>query len=167
MTRHYPLLVALGAVLAATLASPAPRAATMQPARIEGLTKPQFDALPPDASITVHGATMTKKAFLAQQSAARDRFVKLRDGLQAKAKADFASRRAAFLKKQQSELSAANAKLAAEAQKLKAEEARSPNYAALSKEGAALVAKSRNASPAERAQFDKRAQEILDALKRH
>jgi hypothetical protein len=130
---------------------------------VGGLTKPQFDALPANAIVMQKGGMrMTKSEIVARATKQRADAMALRQ----QRLRDFQAHRARVLSDDQAKLRAKNAKLYAELTRLhQAQVAMSPQRQALEREARDISMRSRNASPAERAQLNQRAAMALRQLR--
>ena len=127
------------------------------------MTREQFQALPPDAVIEINGETITKSAFRARNVKAVEEAAKRLPELRARARAQSDARRKAFLDKRAAELAEANKKVEAEVAKLVAADAakHGPNWEARKKQAADLLERAAKASPLERSELEKQADNLL------
>ena len=129
---------------------------------VGGLTKPQFDALPANAIVMQKGKRIAKSEIIARAAKERaDATARRQQRVR-----DFQAHRARVLSDDQAKLRAKNAKLYAELTWLhQAQVAMSPQRQALEREARDISMRSRNASPAERAQLNQRAAMALRQLR--
>jgi colicin import membrane protein len=162
----WKLIVAVAAGLASTapviaIAEEKPTAPTAVSAK--DLTREQFHALPADAVIEINGESITKSAFQARNIKAVEEAAKRLPELRARARAQSDARRKALLEKRAAELAEANKKAEAEIARLvDADTAKhGPNWAARKKQAAELLEQAAKASPTERSELEKQADELL------
>ena len=162
----WKLIVAVAAGLASTasviaIAEEKPTAPAAVSAK--DLTREQFQALPPDAVIEINGESITKSAFQARNIKAVEEAAKRLPELRARARAQSDARRKVFLDKRAAELAEANKKAEAEIARLVAADAakHGPNWAARKKQAAELLEQAAKASPIERSELEKQADELL------
>jgi hypothetical protein len=128
----------------------------------QGLTKPQFDALPANAIVMQKGKRIAKSEIIAR--AAKERADSMARGQQRVR--DFQAHRARVLSAEQAKLRTKNARLYAELTRLhQVQVAMSPQRQALYREASDISMRSRNASAAERAQLNQRAAVALRQLR--
>ncbi len=134
--------------------------------RAEGLTQQQFDALPDSAVLQHKGVRFTKGEFRARALGAHAQAEAKRQSLGAEKRAKFEAYRSKFLTNQQAKLQQLNAGFRAEVTRLQQHHAAqmTPQRQALHRQAWDLVGRARKAPPAERAQFDQRAAQILQRL---
>ena len=161
----WKLIVAVAAGLASTapviaIAEEKPTAPAAVSAK--DLTR-EFHALPPDAVIEINGESITKSAFQARNIKAVEEVAKRLPELRARARAQSDARRKVFLDKRAAELAEANKKAEAEIARLVAADAakHGPNWAARKKQAAELLEQAAKASPLERSELEKQADELL------
>jgi hypothetical protein len=162
-----PTILVLVLGLLAQSAGPLPaEAGGVQGQVIRGdqLTKQQFEALPDIAVIEFKGQRMTKAQIRAKAAKSTEAMAKAPAAARA-AQAKVAARQAQFLQQQQAKLQADNAKAMVEVARLRqaAGPARSPQLEAIEQEAAQLFQRSQRA-PAERAQIEQRAGQLLQQL---
>ena len=174
----WKLIVAVAAGLASTapiiaIAEEKPTAPAAVSAK--DLTREQFHALPADAVIEINGESITKSAFQARNIKAVEEAAKRLPELRARARAQSDARRKVFLErrgscgsqqesdKRAAELAEANKKAEAEIARLVAADAakHGPNWAARKKQAAELLEQAAKASPLERSELEKQADELL------
>lgn len=162
----WKLIVAVAAGLASTapviaIAEEKPTAPAAASAK--DLTHEQFQALPPDAVIEINGENITKSAFHARNVKAVEEAAKRLPELRARTRAQSDARRKAFLDKRAAELAEANKKVEAEVAKLVAADAakHGPNWEARKKQAADLLERAAKASPLERSELEKQADNLL------
>ena len=162
----WKLIVAVAAGLASTapviaIAEEKPTAPAAVSAK--DLTREQFQALPPKAVIEINGESITKSAFQARNIKAVEEAAKRLPELRARARAQSDARRKVFLDKRAAELAEANKKAEAEIARLVAADAAAhgPNWAARKKQAADLLEQAAKASPLERSELEKQADELL------
>lgn len=136
--------------------------------KIEQMTKDQFKALPDSAVIEFKGKQMTKGQFISEMNQkSREMAEKAKAEMKSKRMAEFEARRAKFLQQEKQRITANNAKVRGEFERLKqqASSAKAKQFTAIRQEAIQLNNKSKNANPAEQAQIEKRAEELLRQLK--
>jgi hypothetical protein len=136
--------------------------------KIEQMTKDQFKALPDSAIIEFKGKQMTKGQFISEMNQkSREMAEKAKAEIKSKGMAEFEARRAKLLQQEKQRIAANNAKARAEFERLKqqASSAKAKQFAAIRQEAIQLNNKSKNANPAEQAQIEKRAGELIQELK--
>ena len=158
----WKLIVAVAAGLASTatiiaIAEEKPTAPAAVSAK--DLTREQFHALPADAVIEINGESITKSAFQARNIKAVEEAAKRLPELRARARAQSDARRKALLDKRAAELAEANKKAEAEIATDAAKHG--PNWAARKKQAAELLEQAAKASPLERSELEKQADELL------
>jgi hypothetical protein len=85
---------------------------------ITGMTRQTFEALAPDATIDVHGESITKREFIARgQKAIKETAQKMQER-NARAETEFAAHRKAFLDNEKAKLEEDNKKVQAEVARL-------------------------------------------------
>ncbi len=134
--------------------------------RGDQLTREQFEALPDTATIEVKGQRATKAQIRAKAAKGQEAQAKA-EAASREGKAKFEARRAQFLQQQQAKLEADNGKVSAQLAGLRRPSVRPQTgrqREALQGEAADLINRSKTASPAERAQIEKRAVELLRQL---
>lgn len=136
--------------------------------RAERLTRRQFKALPATAVIEMKGQRITKAQILARADAQRKAASAELEANRRLDRAAFEAKRAQFLRQQQAQLSAGNARASAEASRLTASAAlQVRTRETIQQEAAQLLIRSRSTrTPAERAQIEQRAAELLRELQR-
>ncbi len=127
------------------------------------LTREQFQALPPEAVIEINGERIAKSTFQARNRKAVEEAAKRLPELRARARAQSDARRKALLDERAAELAQANKKAEAEVARLVAADAarRGLNWEARKKQAADLLERAANASPIERSELEKQADELL------
>jgi colicin import membrane protein len=138
-------------------ANPAPAIAA------KDLTREQFQALPPEAAIEINGERIAKSTFQARNRKAVEEAVKRLPELRARERAESEARRKALLDKRGAALAEANKKAEAEIAKLVAADAtkHGPNWEARKKQAADLLERAANASPIERSELEKQAEDLV------
>jgi hypothetical protein len=127
------------------------------------LTRDQFQALPPDATIEINGKRMTKSAFQESNAkAAQEAAQQLRDQ-RVRWQAAFEARRKALLDQQAARIADENKKVETELAKLVAADATAhgPNWEERKKQAADLLGRAATASPLERSELEKQADDLL------
>jgi hypothetical protein len=132
-------------------------------ASAENLTKEQFMALPPDAVIDFKGSRMTKADFVSRKADEFEQAMKKARQMKAEAQKLFTARRAAFLLDQAVKLEDANRKVRAEVDRLVAADQAShgANWEDRKNQAAQILADAAKAPPGRRAEFEKKADELL------
>ena len=147
-------------------APPASAEETMRPA-VFSVTTPtpqQFEALPPDAVLEINGERIIKRGFLARHQRAYDAAMKKVQEARARAEAEFAARRKAFLDAQEAKLEENNQRVQAEIDRLvEADNAiHGPDWQARKRQAADLLQQaSKASSPREREELEKRAADLV------
>jgi hypothetical protein len=132
----------------------------------KGPTKQQFNALPDNAIFEYKGRRLTKGQFLANASRAHATASARREAALSQNRARFEGFRTKFLSDQHARLQTKNARLYAELTRIhQVQVAMSPQRQALERETRDISTRSRNASPAERAQLNQRAAMALRQLR--
>jgi hypothetical protein len=133
---------------------------------INNMTKEQFEALSPNATIVVRGESLTKQEFLARNSSAADAMNKKAEDARAQAKARFEAKRKAFLDGEQAKLDDANKQVETAAKKLldQATAGRPPDYDSRIQQGAVLLERAKTARPDEAAEIESQASDLLKVL---
>jgi hypothetical protein len=133
-----------------------------------GPTKQQFNALLDNSIFVYKGRRLTKGDFLVNASRAHTAALARHEAVLAQNRARFEGLRARFLNDQHARLQAKNARLYAELTRLHQVQAAAmdPQHQALEREARDISTRSRNASPAERAQLNQRAANALRQLRR-
>ena len=127
-------------------------------------TPQQFEALPPDAMLEINGKQITKREFLTRHQQAYDAAIKKVQEARARAEAEFAAHRKAFLDAQEAKLKDNNQKVQVEIDRLIAADnaAHGPDWQARKKQAADLLGQAAKASsPEEREQLEKRAADLV------
>jgi len=130
--------------------------------KAEGLTKDKFNALPDNAVIEVKGVQMTKQQLIASKKQKRDEAISRMKTKAAVPNTQFEAARTKFLQEQKNKLDADNAKAKTKFERMKTN---SSKYAEIKNEALKLNEKSKNATPAEQEQIEKRANELVQQLK--
>ncbi len=140
--------------------------AQRDPVRIikaDKMTREQFQALPEDQVIEFKGKKATKREILARmrqmEELGKKASLKANEAT-IKAQAKFKEYHAQFLKREKTKLDAENAKVKAELARLKKAWLRDT----IQEEAAQLFSRYKTASPIEKRQIDKRADELLHQL---
>lgn len=135
--------------------------------KAEQLTREQFDRLPDTAVIEMKGTRITAGEFRAQIARQRAEGQTKVRAAASQAKTAFEAYRAKFLQEQKSKLQAVNAKVQAQFAAYRSQgagPARSAAHETIQKEALDLQRRARTASPAEQAQIEQRARELLQQL---
>ena len=135
--------------------------------RGDKLTKQQFEALPDTAVIEFKGKRMPKSEIRARAAKSKEAMAKV-PAAATKVRDKFEQRRALFEQQQQAKLTADNQKVNAELAKLNqgGGSGQDSRRAAVENEARELSQRYKTASPAEKAQIDRRAGELLRQLGR-
>jgi len=159
--------IVLSAVIVLGLGLLPPAGAGEAPARSERLTKQQFDALPNNAMIEFKGKRIPKADIQARAAKRKEAMAKV-PAAASKAREKFDQRRTEFEKKQQEKITADNQKVKAEFAKLGKDAGSGPDArrASIENEASELSARYKTASATEKAQIDRRANELLRELGR-
>lgn len=161
------LVLAFGILAQGTGRQPAEAGGAPGPQVLRGgqLTKQQFEALPDTAVIEVKGQRMTKAQIRAKAAKSQEAMAK-GQAVARQTEAQFEQRRIQFEQQQQAKLQADNAKAVAEftRQSQASGPAASPQLDAIQEEAAQLHERSKRASPAEQAQIEQRAGQLLQQL---
>jgi len=131
--------------------------------KADQLTKEQFKQLPDSAVIEFQGQRTTKGEFRAKMEQARNAAMMEAQAQASQAEARRAAHRARFLQRQQVELDAASAKVQVELARLgqAGSHAQISQMEGVQQKAANLCARSKTASPAEQAQMEREAGELL------
>ncbi len=135
--------------------------------KLEQLTKQQFDALPAGHAIEVGGQRTTKGEFLARMERERTAALARMRAKTSQALARFEAKRAQLLQQQKAEIDAHNQKVRAAFAAHRTQRGglvRSAAHEAIRQEARELLERSKTASPAEQAQIEQRAGELLKRL---
>ena len=138
-----------------------------QPLKAEQLTKEHFDRLSDTQPIEIKGQRMTAGKIRANMRQARAEAEAKAKVAAAKVQAEFEAERTKFLQAQKAKLEAENAKVRAEVTRLRQQQpapAQSPQLDAIRREAGQLLERSKTASPAERAQIEQRAAQLIQQL---
>ena len=132
-------------------------------AAASALTPQQFEALPPNAVIEVDGRRITKEVFLSRREAALNRAFDKMKAQRARAAAEFAAARKAFLDGETAARDEANKKVFAEMERLRAADAEQhgPNWDARREQAASLLTQAASTGPQEQARLEKQAADLL------
>jgi hypothetical protein len=149
------IVLALGILAQGTGRQPAEAGGTPGPQvlRADQLTRQQFEVLPDTAVIESKGQRMTKAQIQTKAMKSKEAIAKVQASAR-DAQAKFEKRLAQFLQQRQAKLQADNAKAMAEVARLR-------QVAAIEEEGAKLWQRAQRAAPAERAQIEQRARQLL------
>jgi hypothetical protein len=157
-------IVVMGLNLLAAVSLPGP-AAGQGPIKAELLKREDFDRLPDQQEIEVQGQKTTAgevRARAREQAASAE--AKAKQGA-SDTKSKFDAARTRFLQDQKASVEAANARARAQSPRSKAAgPTASPQFQAIRQEAIQLNERSKTASPAERAQIEARAAELLGKL---
>jgi hypothetical protein len=163
-------IVVIGLGLLVQIAGPLPaEAGEVQGQIIRGdqLTKQQLEALPDNTVIEFKGKRITRAEIRAKASKSNEAMAKVPAAVATKVRAKFDQRRALFEQQQQAKLNADNQKVNAEFARLQQTgggTTQDSKRAAIENEARDLSQRYKTASPAEKAQIDKRAGELLRQL---
>jgi hypothetical protein len=161
------IVLAFGALAHGTPAQPAEPGAAAGPQVVKGdqLTKQQFEALPDTAVIDFKGQRMTKAQIQDKAAKSQEAVVK-GETLVRQTEAQFEQRRIQFEEQQQAKIKAGKARAMAEftRQSQAAATPQARQLEAIQEEAAQLAARSKSASPAEQAQIEQRARQLLQQL---
>ena len=128
-----------------------------------GLTREQFQALPPNALIEINGEHITKSEFQGRIVEGLQKASKQLPDIRARGLTAFEARRNALMRKREATLAEANKKVEAEIAKLVAADAaeHGANWEARKKQAADLLAQAAKAAPTERSALEKQAADLL------
>jgi hypothetical protein len=159
--------IVLSAVVVLGLALLAPAGAAEAPGRGQKITQQQFDALPSNAVIEFKGKKIPKSEIQARAAKRKEAMAKV-PAAASKAREKFEQHRVQFDQKQQEKLTAENQKVKAEFAKLDRGGASGSGSrrVAIESEARELSARYKTASTAEKAQIDRRADELARELGR-
>lgn len=158
--------IVLSAVIVLGLGLLTPAGAVEAPARGQKLTQQQFDALPSNAVVEFKGKQIPKSDILARAAKRKEAMTKV-PASAAKAREKFDQRRVQFDQKQQEKLTAENQKVKAEFVKLASGgSGAGSRHAAIESEAHDLSVRYKTASASEKAQIDRRADELARELGR-
>ncbi len=158
-------------VIAYIASPPAARAGGPQVVRTDQLTKQQFyqqlKTLPDTAVVEAEGPRLTVGEIKAKSAQMHRTVAAKVEAVAREAQAKFAAHQAQFDQQQQAKLQASNAKAMAEVARLRQASgpvARSTQLEVIQQEAAQLFPRSKTASPAEQAQIEQRAGQLLQQL---
>jgi len=169
-SRRAQVLVMVGLGVGLLVPGPAPAPASSQPApppkaeqplKAEQLTREQFDRLPDTQPIEMKGQRTTAGEIRTKMKQARAEAEVKMKAAAAQAQAGFEADRVQFLQAQKARLDAENAKV----RQQRPAAAQSPQFDAIRREAGQLLERSKTASPAERAQIEQRAAQLLQQLR--
>jgi exonuclease VII large subunit len=158
--------IVLSAIVVLGLGLLTPAGAAEAPARGQKITQQQFDALPSNGVIEFKGKKIPKSEIQARAAKRKEAMAKV-PAAATKAQQKVEQRRVQFDQKQQEKLTAENQKIKAEFAKLEKGGGGSgadSRRAAIEKEARELSARYKTASAAEKAQIDRRADELAREL---
>jgi hypothetical protein len=157
------ILLAFGTLAQGTAAEPSERGAApgSQMVRGDQLTKQQFEALPDTALIDFKGQRITKAQIRVREAKSQETAEKVR-ALARQSRAEFEQRLIHFEQQRKAEIHADKAKAMGEFARQSQAEAR--QLKAIETEAAQLYKRSERASPAEKAQIEQRASQLLQQL---
>jgi hypothetical protein len=157
------ILFAFGTLTQGTAAERAEPGAAPSPQVVRGdqLTKQQFDALPDTAQIDFKGQRMTKARMRVREAKSQETAEKVR-ALARQSRAEFQQRLIHFEQQRKAKIQADAAKAMGEFTRQSQAEAR--QFKAIEAEAAQLYKRSEHASPAEKAQIEQRASQLLHQL---
>ncbi len=161
--RFVPIAAALICGFAATAG--AEDKASSSTIRASALTREQFKALSPDATIEINGEQISKREFTERRTNALERAISEMREMKAKAEAEFAAQRRAFLEAERAKLEEANKRVEVEIARLVAADAAAhgSNWEARKSEAAALLKEAATAPFNQRSQLEKRASDLLSS----
>ena len=159
------ILFAFGILTLGTAAAIADREAATRPQTVSGdrLTKQQFEALPDSALIDFKGRRMTKADIRTREAQSLDTAEKVQ-ALARQSRVDFKQHLIQFEQQRKTKLESDKAKAMGEFARLN--QTNSQQLKAIEVEAAQLQERSKRASPAEKAQIEQRANQLLQQLQR-
>jgi hypothetical protein len=134
---------------------------------LENLTREEFDSLPENRVVEVGGVQTTKREYLARLERQHDEALSKLRAAAIEARAMLEAKRDKFLQNQVARIEKDNAKTLArfaESGRQRRSIAQSAGFNAIRKEATELERRSQTASPAEQAQIEQRAWELLQQL---
>ena len=162
-----PTILVLGLLAQSAGPLPAEAGGVQRPQVIRGdqLTKQQFEALPDTAVIELRGQRMTKAQIRAKAAKSQEAMAK-GQAVARQTEAQFEQRRIQFEQQQQAKLQTDNAKAMVEftRQSQAGATPQARQLEAIQEEAAQLYERSKRASPAEQAQIEQRAGQLLQQL---
>jgi hypothetical protein len=166
MSKVLILLLAVAVVAPADIAQAEDKSIVNPAPSMSTMTKEQFEALSPNATIEFNGQIMKKQEFVARNVSAATALKRKIEDARKETKTRFEAKRKAFLDGEQAKLDYANKQVWAAARKLQAQATagRSGDLDARIQQAIALLERGKTAPASDAAQIESQERELLKVL---